>query len=207
MSEASEEKVDGSVPETTTPDLWQTGYWGPSNPDEHPAVQALRGRFGADVLDAVNFRDEMTVRVSRERLLDVVQFLRDDANLLYNMLSDLTAVDQLRQRDDPRFDVVVQLYSIPNRQRLRVKCGVNDGETVPSMTALFAGANWMEREAYDMFGIIFDGHPELRRILLPDDWDEGHPLRKDYPLRGFREYVQPGFEGAAPRVRSRLRRR
>lgn len=190
----------------SSPLSWQTGYWGPTNPDEHPAVQAVLARFPEAYLGAVNFRDEMTIRVERERLRDVVEFLRDHPDLRYNQLTDETAVDMLRLRDEPRFDVVVQLYSIPRRQRLRVKAGVNDGQTVPSLVPVYSGANWLEREIYDMFGIVFTGHPDLRRILLAEDWDEGHPLRKDYPLRGFREYVQPGFESPAPRVPSRFRR-
>lgn len=203
----AEEQSTPGIPEPTTPEAWQTGYWGPSNPDEHPAVLAVRERFPHAFESAINFRDEMTIRVASESLRAVVEFLRDHPSLRYNLLSDITAVDMLRLRDDPRFDVVVQLYSIPNRVRLRVKAGLNDGQTVPSLVPVFAAANWLEREAYDMFGIIFEGHPDLRRMLLPDDWDEGHPLRKDYPLRGFREYVQPGFDEPAPRVPSRLRRR
>ncbi len=185
---------------------WQTGYWGPTDPDKNPAVLALRERFPEAYMDAVSFRDEMTVRVACTRLRDIIQFLRDHPDLRYNMLTDETAVDMVRLRAEPRFDIVVQLYSIPNRVRLRVKAGVDDGETVPSLVPVHAGANWFEREVYDMFGIVFEDHPDLRRILLADDWDEGHPLRKDYPLRGFREYVQPGFRNPAPRIRSRLRR-
>ncbi len=187
--------------------MWATGYWGPTDPEQHPAVRAVRERFPEAFRDAANFRDEMTIRVERSRLRDVIEFLRDQPSLRYNMLSDETAVDMVRLRTEPRFDIVVQLYSIPNRVRLRVKAGVDDGETVPSLVPVHAAANWLEREVYDMFGIVFEDHPDLRRILLADDWDEGHPLRKDYPLRGFREYVQPGFDAAAPRVRSRLRRR
>ena len=104
------------------------------------------------------------------------------------MLTDLTAVDMLRLRTTPRFDVVAPLYSIQNRVRLRLKAGCNDGEPFPSLVPLWNGANWLEREAYDMFGIVFEGHPDLRRMLLPDDWDEGFPLRKDYPLRGWKEF-------------------
>jgi NADH-quinone oxidoreductase subunit C len=205
LADEHEQHVPGPA-DTPSREPWHTGHWGPTNPDEHPAVLALRRELPDAFEDAASFRDEVTVRVSRERLRDVVQFLRDDHELRYNMLSDLTAVDMLRLREDPRFDVVVQLYSIPRRQRLRVKAGFNDGEPVPSLVPLFAGANWLEREAYDMFGIVFEGHPDLRRMLLAEDWDEGHPLRKDYPLRGYREYVQPGFEEPAPRVKSRFRR-
>ena len=173
---------DRQIATTTTPGSWEnTGYWGPTNPDENPAVIAIRSAFPEAYVDAVNFRDEMTVRVERERIRDVVQFLRDDPDLRYNLLTDVTVVDMLRLRDEPRFDVVVQLYSIPNRRRLRLKAGVNDGETVPSLVPVFAAANWMEREAYDLFGLIFEGHPDLRRILLADDW-EGHPLLKSYAV-------------------------
>ena len=201
-----EEKIQPPAPDAGREPSWTRGYWGPINPDENPAVLAVRERFPDAYEDAINFRDEMTIRVKREALREVVEFLRDHPDLRYNLLSDFTAVDMLRLRDAPRFDVVVQLYSIPRRLRLRVKAGLDDGETVPSLTPVFAAANWFERECYDMFGIIFEGHPNLRRILLADDWDEGHPLRKDYPLRGYREYIQPGFEAPAPRVHSRLRR-
>ncbi|ACZ37733.1 NADH-quinone oxidoreductase subunit C [Sphaerobacter thermophilus] len=200
----SEERQIAAVPRS---EPWSdTGYWGPTNPDEHPAVRAVREQFPDAYISAYSFRDEMTIRVERPRFRDVIQFLRDHPDLQYTMLSDETAVDMLRLRPDPRFDVLAQLYSIRRRWRLRVKCGVNDGEVVPSLVPVFAAAGWLEREVYDMFGIVFEGHPDLRRILLPEDWDEGHPLRKDYPLRGYREYVQPGFEAPAPRVRSRLRR-
>jgi NADH-quinone oxidoreductase subunit C len=201
-----DEQVSPDPVEAKTAEPWQTGYWGPIDPEAHPAVIRVRERFPEAFQGAVNFRDEMTIRVDRERLRDVVEFLRDHGDLRYNLLTDLTAVDQLRLRDDPRFDVVVQLYSIPRRQRLRVKAGMNDGETVPSLVPLFPAANWMERECYDMFGIIFEDHPDLRRMLLPDDWDEGHPLRKDYPIRGYRDYVHPARVEPTPRVRSRLRR-
>ena len=98
-----------------------------------------------------------------------------------NFLTDLTAVDMLRLRENPRFDVVAQLYSLPNRVRLRLKTGVDDGEPVPSLVPIWNGANWLERECYDMFGIIFEGHPNLKRMLLPDDWDEGHPAAQGLP--------------------------
>ena len=133
--------------------------------------------------------------MERSRLRDVIEFLRDHPDLRYNMLSDVTAVDMVRMRATPRFDIVVQLYSIPKRVRLRVKAGVDDGETVPSLDRFIAGADWLEREVYDMFGIVFEGHPDLRRMLLPDDWDEGHPLRKDYPIRGYKRVRPAGLRG------------
>ncbi|HUG14740.1 MAG TPA: NADH-quinone oxidoreductase subunit C [Thermomicrobiales bacterium] len=178
-----------------------TGYWGPLDDSRHPAIIALRRAFGDAIEEVTFFRDEVTVRVSTPPLADIVTFLRDHDALRYRLLSDLTAVDMLRLRTTPRFDVVVTVYSISNRQRLRLKTGLLDGQTCPSLTGVHSGAGWLEREAFDMFGIIFDGHTDLRRMLLAEDWDEGHPLRKDYPIRGYKQYVQPGFESPTPRVR------
>jgi len=185
-----------------------TGAWGRdlyTDPDleKHPVVRALRETFPDDLLDIIRFRDETTIHVTPSRLRDICFFLRDHPQIKMNFLTDLTAVDMLRLRTSPRFDVVVQLYSIPNRVRLRLKAGCNDGQTVPSLVPVWNGANWLERETYDMFGIVFDGHPNLRRMLLPDDWDEGHPLRKDYPLRGWKEFPVYNKERVIPRVRTR----
>lgn len=177
-----------------------TGYWGPLDESQHPAIVALRAAFPDDVVGVTFFRDEVTVHVRRERLADMCALLRNTPELSYGTLTDVTAVDMLRLRQAPRFDVVVTLYSIPNRQRLRLKAGVNEGEPCPSLTGVYLAAGWLERECYDMFGIVFEGHPDLRRMLLPEDWDEGHPLRKDYPIRGYKQYRQPGFEDAAPRI-------
>lgn len=182
--------------------IWvYSGYWGPLDEARHPAVIALRAAFGDAIEGVTFFRDEVTVRVAAPRLAEIIAFLRDHEDLSYRLLSDLTAVDMLRMRAEPRFDVVVTIYSIVNRQRLRVKAAVREGQACPTLTGVHRGAGWLEREAFDMFGIIFEEHPDLRRMLLPDDWDEGHPLRKDYPIRGFKQYVQPGFENPAPRVR------
>jgi NADH-quinone oxidoreductase subunit C len=178
-----------------------SGYWGPLDEAQHPAIIALRAAFPDDIEGIVFFRDEVTVKIRPERLADACTLLRDTPDLKYQMLSDLTAVDMLNLRTAPRFDVVVTLYSIPRRWRLRLKAAVAEDQSCPSLTSVYAAAGWLERECYDMFGIVFEGHPDLRRILLPEDWDEGHPLRKDYPIRGFKQYVQPGFEGAAPRIR------
>lgn len=203
QNESQENQIQ-VIPEP--PPYQQTGFWGPINLDENPAVSLIRERFPDAFLEAYNFRDEVTVRIRPEAWRDVAQFLRDDPNLRFALLSDETAADMLRLRDEPRFDVVAHYYSIPLRRRLRVKCGLDDGQVIPSLVPVFAAANWLEREIYDMFGILFEGHPDLRRMFLPDDWDEGHPLRKDYPLRGYREYVQPGYATPAPRIKSRMRR-
>ena len=129
------------------------------------------------------FRGELTLWVLVEGLLDVLRFLRDDAELDFHFLADLTACDfPNRPR---RFDIVYHLLSHGKRTRVRVMAQAAEGEDVPSVTSLFPTADFLEREVFDLFGVRFAGHPDLRRIMMPDDW-EGHPLRKDYPL-GFRE--------------------
>lgn len=186
----------------------ESGAWGRelyTDPDleKHPVVHVLRDAFPDDILDIIRFRDETTIHVTTSKLRDICFYIRDHPRVSMNFLTDLTVVDMLRLRTSPRFDVSVLLYSLPNRVRLRLKAGCNDGESVPSLVPVWNGANWLEREAYDMFGIVFEGHPGLRRILLPDDWDEGHPLRKDYPLRGWKEFPVYNKERVIPRVRTR----
>lgn len=184
-------------------DPWGRDAYFDPDVEQHPAVRVLRQQFPQSIGDIVRFRNETTIHVRREDLRAICAVLRDHDRIAFNALSDLTVADMLRLRTEPRFDVVVVLYSLQNRVRLRLKAGCNDGEPVPSLVPLWNGANWLEREAYDMFGIIFEGHPNLKRILLPDDWDEGFPLRKDYPLRGWREYPVYNTERTVPRVRTR----
>ncbi len=130
------------------------------------------------------FRGQLAVRIPKSRLLDLMTFLKEDKNLFFDYLTDVTGVDYLKMNREPRFDVVYQLYSFKHHQRLRVKVGVDEEDMkVPSMTSLWRAANWLERETFEMFGFQFEGHPDLRRLLLPDIFD-GFPLRKDYPLRG-----------------------
>ena len=146
-------------------------------PLDNELVRRLRARFANAVGDALEDRGQAIVFVSRERLLDVCDYLKREEK--FNLLTDLTAVD--RYSSDPRFEVVYNLYSFAHNQRLRLKVRLADAETVPSVTPVWGAANWLEREAYDMFGIRFDGHPNLKRILMPDEW-RGHPLRKDYDI-------------------------
>jgi NADH-quinone oxidoreductase subunit C len=182
---------------------WARANYFDTNVEWHPAVRALRDQFGPAVVDVVRFRDETTVHVLPELLREVCDFLRSNQDLAFTMLTDITAVDMLRLRTGPRFDVVVLLYSLTNRVRLRIKAGIDDGQPVPSLVPLWRGADWLEREVYDMFGITFEGHPNLRRMLLADDWDEGFPLRKDYPLRGWKEYPSYNTERTVARQRTR----
>jgi NADH-quinone oxidoreductase subunit C len=184
-------------------DPWSRAMYMDDDVEYHPAVRLLRDRMAEAIVDIVRFRDETTIHVQRQTFRDVCALLRDDERTSFAMLSDLTAVDMLRLRVDPRFDVVALLYSLKNRVRLRIKAGCNDGEPVPSLVPLWNGANWLERECFDMFGIQFEGHPNLRRILLADDWDEGFPLRKDYPLRGWKEFPTMNTERTVGRTRTR----
>jgi NADH-quinone oxidoreductase subunit C len=208
--EASSQEPTGNVDamqdrlDTAVEDLgWERDLWVDDDVEKHPVVRVLREAFPDDVLDIIRFRDETTIHVTPERFRDIAFYLRDHEHILLNFLTDLTAVDMLRMRTSPRFDVVAHLYSIPNRRRIRLKAGCDDGQSVPSLVPVWNGANWLERECYDMFGIVFEGHPNLRRILLQDDWDEGHPLRKDYPLRGWKEFPVYNKERVVPRVRTR----
>jgi len=148
-------------------------------PDYIPALQtALPG-----AVTAVSFWvGDWTVIVAAPRLLEVAAYLRDTAGARFDYCSDVTAVDW-PTRAGERFDVVYCLYSTSLRARVRMKARVADGDSVASVSGVWAAANWLEREAFDMFGIRFAGHPDLRRILMPDEW-QGHPQRKDYPLEG-----------------------
>jgi len=144
------------------------------------AVEKVRESFPEYFRDASTFRGEQTLVIAREGILPVLQLLRDDPQLRFDFLADLTAVDFLPR--EPRFDVVYHLKSLSRNVRLRVKAGVpEDDAVIESAVPLWPGAEWPEREVFDLFGISFRNHPGLRRILLPDDW-EGHPLRKDYPM-------------------------
>jgi NADH-quinone oxidoreductase subunit C len=143
-------------------------------------IDRIKAKFGEDIVEAVATHGQQIVRVKNSSYIDLCRYLRDDEEALFDLCSDLTAV-HWPDRKGEEFDIVVQLYSVSKNRRLRVKTAVADGEPCPSVTFLWIGANWMEREAYDMFGVKFDGHPDLRRILLPDDWP-GHPLRKEYPI-------------------------
>ncbi len=142
------------------------------------ALQATHANFG-----------DATALVDPARLVDVMRFLRDDAECAFEMLTDLTAVDYLGQQ--PRFEVVYHLYSLAKNKRLRVKARVAEkAPEIATLCELWASANWMEREVWDLYGIRFAGHPDLRRILLYEEF-QGHPLRKDYPKERRQPLVGP----------------
>lgn len=149
--------------------------------ENNRAVLQLKEKFAASVVDVVEFRGEVTVTVKKGSIIEILSFLKQ--SLQYNLLTDLTAVDYLGKKED-RFMMVYLLCSIPNKDRLRIKTAVTEADcSIPTATQVWETANWLEREVFDLFGIKFDKHPDLRRILMTDDW-VGHPLRKDYPLQG-----------------------
>jgi NADH-quinone oxidoreductase subunit C len=143
-------------------------------------VTTLRQKFAAGVGEATSFLTQLSIRADAESIVAVCTFLRDDAAALFNYLSDLTCVHYPMRAGAP-LEIVYNLFSITRNERVRLKVGLAEGASVPSVTGVWPTADWMEREVYDLFGVTFRNHPDLRRILLPMDW-EGHPLRKDYPL-------------------------
>ncbi len=145
------------------------------------AVEKLQENFPHDIIEIKECAGQVSVTVQRDRIVDILRFLHDDGELLFDHLADVTAVDWLGKKE-PRFEVVYNLFSIRYKQFIRIKVQVPENDPrVDSVTCIWKTANWLERECYDMFGIVFEGHPDLRRILMPEDW-EGYPLRKDYPL-------------------------
>jgi len=147
---------------------------------DDPLLESLQKKFSEGILSGQSFLDQATYTISLEVLHDVLLHLRDDADSDYDYLIDLTALDYLG--DEKRFCVVYHLYSHQKKTLIRLRCAVAEGESVPSATSVWRTADWMEREVFDLFGIDFSGHPDLKRILLPDDW-HGYPLRKDYDIK------------------------
>ncbi|MFQ5964613.1 MAG: NADH-quinone oxidoreductase subunit C [Candidatus Scalinduaceae bacterium] len=152
--------------------------------EENIIEKNLREKFPESILDVETFRDELTINIEKNFIEKVARYLRDDDELSFDFLSDLCGVDKTRLGDNNTFEVVYHLYSLKRNHRVRIKVQIPvSNPTINTVTNVWNTANWHEREAYDMFGIIFKGHPNLERILTPDGF-EGHPLRKDYPLKG-----------------------
>ena len=154
----------------------------------------LRQLLGSALIDGRVTKDQIVIKVPVATVVDTLASLRYDNYAAFNQLSDLTAVDYPERPD--RFEMVYQLLSMKNNMRMRVLAAVGEGQAVPSMTSVYSAANWAEREAWDMFGIFFAGHPDLRR-LLTDYGFEGHPLRKDFPLTG---HVEVRYDDTQRRV-------
>lgn len=150
---------------------------------QFPAVARLLAWNAASVLDGKFDRNELTLVVDSACWLEAARLLQSDTELHYDFLSTVSAVDWYPA--DPRFEVVYHLYSTTRHEWLRIKVRIHADQEIASVTPVWPGANWYEREVFDLFGIRFAGHPDLRRIMMPDNW-EGHPLRKDYPVEGYR---------------------
>lgn len=156
------------------------------------AVEQIKSKFGQAVLSEIHFRGESTLEIQKDKLIELLRFLKNDPKMGYEVLMDLTGVDYIQPIK--RTKIVYWLHHPANFERIRITVFVHRDETLPSVTDLWDGANWYERELYDLFGIRFEGHPDLKRLLMPDDW-QGHPLRRDYALTEesveFKHNVKP----------------
>ena len=161
-----------------------------SSQNANVVVESLRSWSPQAVAEVIEFRGETTVVVPRNFLRAAAERCRADSKLQFNLLSDATCLD--RYPVEPRFELNYFLVSIPRRDRVRLQVRLTGQDAVvDSLVPVWPGANWLEREIFDLFGIRFNGHPDLRRILLPEDW-EGYPLRRDYPVEGFRDVPNTG---------------
>jgi NADH-quinone oxidoreductase subunit C len=153
----------------------------PVKPDPwvNPLLDELNRKFPGAITEAVIFRNMPSLLVAKERLVAMCEFLKSAEGGEYTLLTDHTAVDYPKR--EKRFDLIYHLYSFKKNERLRLKVLAGEGEKVPSVTSVWPTANWLEREVFDLFGVPYEGHPDLKRILMPDGWT-GHPLRKDYDI-------------------------
>jgi NADH-quinone oxidoreductase subunit C len=155
----------------------------------------LSEQFGDDAFQYKEHRGELSISVPRARLIEFIRFLKEEAELRFNFLKDVCAVDWNRRQE--RFELIYNLWSVDNNMRLRVKCFTEEkAPHVDSLTGLYPGANWYERETFDMLGIIFDGHPDLRRMYLPEDFVDPNSGEPIYPLR--KEFPMMGIPGSLP---------
>jgi len=150
----------------------------PTDAADHPLVKKLKSKFGEAIGEASEFIGQLSVNVAGQQIVAVCDYLKTDQEISFNYLSDLTCVHYPDRREAP-FEIVYNLFSIDSNERVRLK--VRTSGNVESVTGVWPSANWLEREVFDLFGVTFTNHPDLRRLLLPPDW-EGYPLRKDYPL-------------------------
>jgi len=156
----------------------------------NPILKRLVDGFGDKVLATHEFRGDATAIVDRSALIDVCKLLRDDPGLAFDFCMDVTAVDYIGRK--PRFEVVYHLYSLEKNHRVRIKVPLEESDPkLPSVVSIWSSANWLERETWDMYGIKFEGHPDLKRIYLYEEF-EGHPLRKDYPKEKRQPLIGPG---------------
>jgi len=153
-------------------------------------IDRINSKYKGVILDSHDFRGDQTITVQKNVLIELFKFLRDDPALDFKFLMDLTAVDYLNRKDS-RFEVVYHFYSLKNNHRLRVKVPISEDDcTIDSVSSLWKTANWYEREVWDLYGIKFNDHPDMRRILLYEEF-KGHPLRKDYPINKRQPLIGP----------------
>lgn len=178
--EAAAQKAGAAAPGAPKPPVKKKEE-GPKPVDaaNHPLARKLREKLDGAVMEASEFLGQLSIRIDPSRIVEACNALKSDAETPFNYLSDLTCVHYPDNKSAP-FELVYQLYSISTNERVRLKAAVN-GQGIESVTSVWPAADWPEREVFDLFGVVFHNHPDLRRILLPPDW-EGHPLRKDYPL-------------------------
>jgi NADH-quinone oxidoreductase subunit C len=151
--------------------------------DNSFVLEKLKARFGEGSIESSEFRDELTVVIPKEIIVEVCRFLKEESQLQFDLLADLCGIDMYTPTK--RFGVIYNLYSLKNKHRLRLKTFVEEEDPkLPTVTTVWGTANWHERETYDMFGVVFEGHPDLRRVYMPDEF-EYFPLRKDFPLMGI----------------------
>ena len=154
-------------------------------------LDALPKQFPSEILETHSKHGDLTAVIQKDALIDVMTFLKSDPELDFNVLMDLTAVDYLWRHPKPRFEMVYHLFSLAKKHRLRIKIGVDEKDlTIDSLTPLWPIADWYEREVWDMFGIRFSGHPNLKRIMMYEEF-VGHPLRKDYPVNKRQPLIGP----------------
>ena len=161
---------------------WNRQNYSGEDPEQHPAVLAVKSSHGSALIEVGSSNGEVWAVVKPDQAVGVLTMLRDDPGLKFDYLSDVTAV-HWPGRTNAEFDVVYQLYSMDNKVRFRVKVPLDQDQEADSVVNIWAAAEWLEREVYDMFGIRFAGHPDQRRILNPEGF-EGHPLRKEFPVKG-----------------------
>ena len=153
-------------------------------------INRVKSKYKSIIIDCHDFRGDQTITIQKKNALELFEFLRDDPELDFKFLMDLTAVDYLNRKGD-RFEVVYHFYSLKHNGRLRIKIPINEDDCVlDSVSSLWKTANWYEREVWDLYGIKFTGHPDLRRILLYEEF-KGHPLRKDYPINKRQPLIGP----------------
>ena len=176
MTESNQQEVASTQPPQPKQD--------PTPSQIAAALQSANADWVTEVVEALG---ETTVVVPREHIVTICEFLKSPDNFAFDFLADLCGFDR-GPEEEPRFEVNYHLFSTTRHYRLRLKVLLNEDDVhIPTVTGVWRTANWHERETYDLVGVIFDGHPDLRRILLPDDW-QGHALRKDFPLRGYEPY-------------------